>query len=462
MLLTAGTPQGGKVEPYLLSRGLELARTRQARSGRASSFDQRGRNQDGWLIGPGQTRVLADLTGPGAITHIFSTQFSRKVLGAGLLDPIGTAETAPVIEMHNALGMNWETADEDYYRKMLLRITWDDDPYPAVLAPLGDFFGVGHSMPGNYNSALFSVSVKPEEEFHFGGSAALNCFVPMPFRRRALVEVVNESDLPLTHYFHIDYELYKQPLPEDIAYFHARWSRQDPCQGWAPDLQVNSPEVNIPNLDGANNYVVLKTEGTGHYIGCNLSVYHRQGTWWGEGDDMIFIDDDVWPPSLHGTGTEDYFTHAWGMQNHGYLYGGSILHEQDVPGYSVAYRFHAVDPIRFTSRIAVTIEHGHANHLSDDWSSTAYWYQLPPSPQATILPVEKRLPHRAAPEQVPGTRFLPAGAEEEARAKRAEYEARFAGFLDRYHARVAARMALTDEWEAGNRLAAAQLRQSFQ
>jgi hypothetical protein len=38
------------------------------------------------------------------------------------------------------------------------------------------------------------------------------------------------------------------------------------------------------------------------------------------------------------------------------------------------------------------LEHGHANHLSDDWSSTAYWYQTLPSPVRTILPVEQRLP----------------------------------------------------------------------
>ena len=110
---------------------LSLARVRDARSGRASSFDQRGRNQDGWVIGPGESRVLADLTGPDAITHIFMTQFTRRSVGPSFLDPVDTAETAPVIEMHNALGMNREVVDPDYYRKVLIRMTWDDDPNPA-------------------------------------------------------------------------------------------------------------------------------------------------------------------------------------------------------------------------------------------------------------------------------------------------------------------------------------------
>jgi D-arabinan exo alpha-(1,3)/(1,5)-arabinofuranosidase (non-reducing end) len=442
-----------------LGAGLELARIRDARPARVSSFDQRGRNQDGWVIGPGETRVLADLEGPGSITHFFMTQFCRRTLGPGLLDPTGLATSAPVVEMHNALGMNWEIADPDYYRKVLLRITWDDDPNPAVLVPLGDFFGVGHSMPANYASALFSVSAKPEEALHFGGSAALNTYVPMPFRRRALIEVVNENDVAYTQYFHIDYELYRQPLPDDVAYFHARWRRDDPCDGWGPDIQVNSPEVNVVNLDGARNFVVLDTQGTGHYIGCNLSVFHRQGTWWGEGDDMIFIDDDTWPPSFHGTGTEDYFLHAWGMQrDNAYPYGGSILHEADLPGYAVAYRLHVVDPLHFRSRIRVTIEHGHGNHLSDDWAATAYWYQLPPSPAASILPVELRLPHRAEPPAAVPAAAASRRAEEETARFREAYEERRRRYLDARAETTAERIALTEAWEHGNREAARNLR----
>ena len=202
----------------------------------------------------------------------------------------------------------------------------------------------------------------------------------MPFNKRAIIEIENQNDLPYGQYFYIDFERYPEPLQDDIAYFHAMWRRDNPCSGWAPNLQTNSPEVNIPNLDGTGNYVILETEGRGQYVGCNLSVAHFQGSWWGEGDEMIFVDDDTWPPSIHGTGTEDYFNHAWGMQNNAFLMNGSVVHESVVPGYQVSYRFHLTDPVRFAHRIRVTIEHGHANHLSDDWASTAYWYQTLPSP----------------------------------------------------------------------------------
>lgn len=445
---------------------LDLTRVKDARTGRSSSYDQRGRNQDGWVIAPGESRAIADLEGPGAITHFFITTFSRRVVGPGFLDPVATAETAPVIEMHNALGMNWEVTDPDYYRTLLVRMTWDDADQPAVLVPLGDFFGIGHSLPSNYQSALFTVSVKPEEEHHFGGSAAMNCYAPMPFRSHALVELVNEGTLPVSAYFHVDYELYRQELPEDVAYFHASWHRENPCDGWAPDLQVNTPEVNAANLDGARNYVVLDVEGQGHYIGCNLSVYARQGTWWGEGDDMIFVDGETWPPSYHGTGTEDYLTHAWGMQNNSAPYGGSILHESQMPEslrYAVGFRQHIVDPVRFTSSLRVTIEHGHANHLSDDWASTAYWYQTDSAGSGVIAPVSDRLPSRATdPGLVTPHRGEPlAPVTDEIARLRQQAEDRHRVFIENLDQRNLARFALTEDWERGNREAAAAVRKSF-
>ena len=102
---------------------------------------------------------------------------------------------------------------------------------------------------------------------------------------------MNENDLPFILYFNIDYEMYREPLDEETAYFHACWRRENPCDGWGPDVQTNSPEVNnVTNLKGEGNYTVLDVEGTGHYVGCNLTVKHYQGSWWGEGNDMFFID----------------------------------------------------------------------------------------------------------------------------------------------------------------------------
>ncbi len=369
-----------------------VRRKKGVRSARVSSWDQSGRNQDYWMIPEQDSVVLADLEGPGCITHIWMTSFCRIYEGPGIMDPLDNAKVAPVNEIHNALGLNRETTDPNYFRKALIKITWNNGEHPNVLVPLGDFFGIGHSMPSNFTSLPLNVSVKPSEDRHFGAQCSCSCYFPMPFGSGAKIEIMNENERPLGLYFYIDYELYKQPLPEDTVYFHAAWRRECPCLGWGNDLQVNSPEVNsVSNLSGEDNYVVLEAKGSGHYVGCNLSVTHFQGSWWGEGDDMIFIDGEE-EPSIIGTGTEDYFNHAWGMQKNQFPFFGSILHESDFAGYQVSYRFHIADPIYFDQSIKVTIEHGHANHLSDDWSSTAYWYQTLPAQPLSIAPVEQRLP----------------------------------------------------------------------
>ena len=274
---------------------------------------------------------------------------------------------------------------------------WDDSPTPSVLAPLGDFFCLGHSLAANFQSLPFTVSVKPSEQHKFGGAAALNCYLPMPFNSRARIEVENQGEHAYMQYFYIDYELSPPMLDTtDILYFHAHWRRENPTQGWAPnDMQTNSLETQVPNLSG-EGYTILDTKGAGTYIGCNHSVLHFQGTWWGEGDDMFFIDDDTWPPSMHGTGGEDYFGQGWGMQRNAFPFCGSIVHhEDDPPGkFQVSYRWHLADPVRFNERITVKMEHGHANHLRDDWATTAYWYQTLPGPKLEMLPVEARLPNR--------------------------------------------------------------------
>lgn len=361
----------------------DLAHTRAARSGRASSWDQSGRNKDYWLIAAGTSATLAEIDGPGAITHIWMTSFCRRELGPSIQVPELHADVAPVTEMENSIGVNWEINDPDYYRKVVIRMTWEDSDEPAVLVPLGDFFGLGHGMPGSYNSMPFSVSSRPKEEGTFGGTASMNCYFSMPFNKKANIEIINEGDLPVGLFFHIDYELYPEPLT-DIAYFNAAWNYANPNQGWGADVAVNTPEVNsVPN-DDRQNYVIADIEGRGHYVGCNMSVVHFQGSWWGEGDDVIYVD-EMDTPAMLGTGSEDYFNHAWGMQRNASLYSGTILHEEDTGGYQVSYRFHITDPVVFSRKLKVTMEHGHANHLSDSWASTAYWYQDTPG-SAKCLP----------------------------------------------------------------------------
>ena len=137
---------------------------------------------------------------------------------------------------------------------------------------------------------------------------------------------------------------------------------------------------------------------------------------------MFFIDGEEYP-SLNGTGTEDYFNHAWGMQRNAFPFFGTIVHEGDTYGFQVSYRFHISDLVRFEKCLTVTIEHGPANHLSDDLSSTASWYQtLPTSRPVTIRPLEERLPNVPV---LPGRNLKMPELAEDMKAARESYEKRW-------------------------------------
>jgi hypothetical protein len=125
-------------------------------------------------------------------------------------------------------------------------------------------------------------------------------------------------------------------------------------------------------MTGDENYVLLEAKGRGHYVGCNVNIHNLRDTskwdWPGEGDDMIFIDGEKWPPSLHGTGTEDYFNMSWcPIQEYTAPYHGIILPgKENWKDYITYYRYHIQDPVMFKKSIRVTIEHGHNNGRSDD------------------------------------------------------------------------------------------------
>ena len=256
----------------------DIARLRDVVSGRLSSWDRSGRNDDYWVIPPGGTITIADLPGPGTIMHLWLTQWSRHVLG-----------------------VDWEVPEPDLLRTLVLRITWDDQSTPAILVPLGDFFGLRNGIAATYASLPFTASANPNTDLRQSGHLALNCYLPMPFGSRARIDLVNESDNWVGQYFQVDFELQRDPHPPEVGYLHAAWHRDRGSVGWGPDLTVNGPEAQTAvNLDPSGNYTILQVEGDGQYVGCNLTVVHGRGdrrglrpgesSWWGEGDDMIVVD----------------------------------------------------------------------------------------------------------------------------------------------------------------------------
>ena len=296
-------------------------------------------------VEPGQTVVIAEIKGPGAIQSIW----------------IG-----------GHVG-----------RQLIIRIYWDEQEQPSVECPLSDFFACGwYESNENPTKKPFSqlnslaVCVNPNK--------GMNCYWEMPFRKSCRITFENISKKIHHTFYQINYTL--TDVPEDAGYFHAQFRRTNPVP-YMQDYTI---------LDGVS--------GLGHYVGTALQVgLNGANGWWGEGEIKFFIDGDDEFPTICGTGTEDYFCGSfdWDVEGKYTLfttpYAGLHYIWQPDGLYTSQqrfslYRWHIPDPIRFERDLKVTLQdlgwrsEGRFLPRQDDFASTAYWYQtLPTAPFPKFL-----------------------------------------------------------------------------
>lgn len=249
------------------------------------------------MVGPGDKTVLLEYQGAGIITKIWSANSTQ-----------------------------WSEEDR---RKLSINMYWDNEEKPAVSVPFSDFFGIGLGLMTSFENVFFSM---PE-------GRSFNCAIPMPFRKAAKIEVVNESDKFIMFYYKINMvELPK--LDDDALYFHAFWNRE------------------IETQKGEDYTILPQIEGRGRYLGTNIGVIGNEkyrGSWFGEGEVKIYLDGDDKFPSLIGTGTEDYIGTGWGQGEYAHAIQGSTISNKTFDLYTF-YRFHTYDPVYFHSDCRITIQ----------------------------------------------------------------------------------------------------------
>jgi len=322
-----------------------LAQMKPGHAMRASTSDANWKNGNGDArpIAPGKTLVLADLKGPGQITHWWNTVAAQ---------------------------------DRGYSRLIVIRMYWDGETNPSVEAPLGDFFAMGHG----YDHPLTSLPVTVTSD-----GRGRNCYWPMPFAKSARITATNEGTRNVdAFYSYIDWQ--KLPsLPKGTAYFHAQYRQEHPAVM-------------------GRNYLIADLAGKGHYVGTVLNVRQRTASWWGEGDDFWFIDGEK-EPSMRGTGSEDYLCDGWGLREMSQpFYGAPLVEGYDPFCRTTAYRWHIPDPVRFDTSLRLEIEHKGVTfdekgaiksgfeERPDDFSSVAFWYQAEPhKPFPPIAAAKDRL-----------------------------------------------------------------------
>jgi len=330
---------------------LGLSKIENGRSNAVSSHAKFAASNEDRLkyIKSGETTEIANIKGPGIINHIWLTFNEAR---PNWLEAGGSANPAEIV----------------------LRIYWDGASEPAVESPLGDFFAAGFGL----RTEIVSMPVIVE------GGDGYNCYWTMPFRKSARITLTNEGDKNVrSFYYQIDYTE-TDKLPDDAAYFCAQYRQEFPEQI-------------------GNDYLLLDAEGQGHYIGTVMSVRSRSPYWFGEGDAKFYIDGEE-EPSIWGTGTEDYFLCAWGLNECITPYFGctykSMDTEEDLGVKFTLYRWHLKDPVRFNKSLKFKIEHkgwisadetqtgvvdGHVER-EDDMATVAFWYQEGEPLRFTSLP----------------------------------------------------------------------------
>lgn len=311
-------------------------------------------NADNSRIKPGDTKVVLEAKGPGVVTHLWFTFLGK---GRHPWAPDGSAT----------------------HQEMLLRVFYDGSATPDIEVPFGDFFA---NCFGE-RSEVISLPIVVED------ADSYNSFWPMPFRKSIRIEVVNQSKTKNINllYYNIDW-IYKKSLPDNTPYFYAYYRQE------------------YPQKNG-DDYLILETQGKGHYVGTVYAVRTRSPQWFGEGDEKIYIDGEK-EPSIWGTGTEDYFLSAWGLKNGVTtpFFGTVFFDHGTLGGRTSAYRWHLSDPIVFEKSIRVTIEHygwisedetaGRKKHSfeerEDDLATTAFWYQTgKPAYKGPVPDAEERV-----------------------------------------------------------------------
>jgi len=358
------------------------------------------------LLGSVSAQNLFDLPAPDVETRWLSFENRTGEKGQGGIANQGrkgspatsvkAGETFTMVAGPGVIRRIWLTVrgDVENLRGLVIRAYWDDSTVPSIEAPLQDFFGIPLGRQVKFESALFS---NPE-------GRSFNCLVPMPFKKKALITIENQSPRDCSALFYDVDCTVGDRLPDELAYFHARYSRENPT---------------TPKKDFE---ILPQVSGKGRFLGCNVGVRpvgaYAEPFWFGEGEMKIYVDGDQQYPTLVGTGTEDLVGSAWGLGKFNHLYQGCLLSgkEDGVWGF---YRYHVPDPVYFHKSVRVTLQqivggtaaqlsklqakdypelvadhkafspatHGRGDEGSwhnfeapQDVSCTAYWYQTLPAP----------------------------------------------------------------------------------
>jgi len=294
------------------------------------------------------TGLGSDPAGPRAGERAARTAVSVRPGRSATLARI-TGERAITALRVKVNGLSTRADETLALRELALKITFDDESSSSVWAPLGDFFGTAPGV-NRYKSLPLGMTDDGFYSFWF-----------MPFARKAVVEVVNDGPVARSLTAQVTHAPLARPAA-DYARFHAKWHR----------------DAFLPKDPGRNiEWTMVTAEGAGRFVGVNLHVWNPKGGWWGEGDEMFYVDGEKFPSTI-GTGSEDYFGYAWCNPTPFFnSYHNQPFNSGNNKGHASVNRWHITDNVPFLKSFIGTIEKYYPNNRPTLYAATAYWYLMP-------------------------------------------------------------------------------------
>ena len=244
-----------------------------------------------------EIKVLADYSGMGVIRRIWMT-----------FDGLESKDRA-----------------QEILNNVYIQMYWDHEAEPSVDIPVGDFFLFGAGILKPYENELFS---SPE-------GRSFVCYIPMPFRKHAKIQLVNHTDSDIKRLFY-DIDMTLEDI-RDPLYFHTIYKK-----------------VSNQLLDDITLFNL--SSGKGRFLGVHITALFNpdyDGYWFGESEIKVYFDGDSEYPTLAGTGVEDYIGTAWGQNEFTGRYQGCITFNSEKTSF---YRYHIIDPIFFKNCCKVTMQ----------------------------------------------------------------------------------------------------------
>jgi hypothetical protein len=293
--------------------------------------------------------ALASLAGnkktlaPGGVTHRLDASLQPG-------ESKTVAVNNPGAIQHIALRLHAEK-QEQALRSTVLEITFDGEK--TVWTPVGDFFGIGYKQL--YTNTWYTSADE---------NGLMQAYWIMPFAKNCTITLHNLGTQPVR--------------VADVSVNVKGWNWDGRSMHFGDGWRQYTRALAAPH-DQAMDVNFASLEGKGVYAGDGVALFNTGYKWWGEGDEKVYVDGEIFP-SHFGTGTEDYYGYAWcrpeTFTDHPFIAQPTGAGNFS-PRYTVNARMRALDAIPFTKSLQFDMELWSSLRMTINYAPVVFWYMLP-------------------------------------------------------------------------------------